>query len=137
VAISEKICWEVLRSCKENSVSFKSSDAGDGSSAKPIKHALPLYAIERDLVLRHRKQQIEDSLYFLEKRGYLIKHGYAGFTLVAVQLSPSALDVLENGVFPPEEQQAFRESLMDLKQPGIWGMKINLGEGWRRLLQWH
>jgi hypothetical protein len=87
-------------------------------------------------VLRHGRQQIEDSLYFLEKRGYLIRHGYAGFTLVAVQLSPSALDVLRKGVFPPDEQRAFQESLVDLKQPGIWGFKINLGEVWRRLQKW-
>jgi hypothetical protein len=136
VAISEKICWEVLRSCKENNVSFTSDDAADGSSTEPIKYALPLYAIERDLVLRHEKQQIEDSLFFLEKRGYLIKHGYTGFTLVAIQLSASALEVLKSGVFPPEEQHAFRESLMELEKPGIWGMKVNLAEAWRRFQKW-
>jgi hypothetical protein len=46
------------------------------------------------------------------------------------------LDALENGSFAPEEQHAFREALVDVRQPGLWGMKFNLGEAWRRLQKW-
>jgi hypothetical protein len=55
---------------------------------------------------------------------------------VAFQLSDSALAVLENQSFSDEEQQAFRESLLDARQPGIWGFKFNLGEAWRRFKKW-
>jgi len=95
-----------------------------------------LFEIERDLVLRHSKQQIEDSLYFLEKRGYLLKHGFQGLTRVVYQLSNSALIVLESGSFSEEEQQAFREALLDVRTPGLWGLKFNVGEVWWRLKKW-
>jgi hypothetical protein len=68
--------------------------------------------------------------------GYLIRHGFQGLTRVVFQLSESALAVLEKGQFSPEEQQAFREALLDIRQPGLWGMKFNLGEVWRRFKKW-
>jgi hypothetical protein len=132
MAISEALCWEVLRMIKGQSTLnkwFKGSDTDEPDFA----HALPLFEIERRLVLRHKRSEIEDSLYFLQKRGYLIEHGFSGLTRVVLQLSPSALAVLEYGNFDAEEQQAFREALFDLKQPGWMGLKFNLGELWRRL----
>ena len=109
---------------------------GEHCTEAPIQNAIPLFVIERDLVLRHRRNEIEDSLYFLEKRGYLLRHGFQGLTRVAFQLSDSALAVLKSGDFAPEEQTAFQEALLDIKQPGLWGMKFNLGEAWRRLQKW-
>lgn len=135
MAISDKLCWEVLKSCKGKSVSAKWLKGGK-SSNPPLENCLPLVVLERDLVLRHAKQQIEDSLYFLETRGYLHRHGFQGWTRVAFQLSDSALTVLESGSFREDEQQAFRESLLDVRNPGFWGLKVNLGEAWRRLNKW-
>jgi hypothetical protein len=135
LAISEKLCWEVLKSCKGQKVAAKWL-RGDHSSDPPITNALPLFVLERDLVLRHLRQQIEDSLYFLEKRGYLIRHGFKGLTRVAFQLSDSALSALDRGGFTIEEQQAFKESLLDMRQPGLWGLRFNLGEAWRRFNKW-
>lgn len=109
---------------------------GEHCREPPLQNAIPLFVLERDLVLRHRRSQIEDSLYFLEKRGYLCRHGFQGLTRVAFQLSDSALEVLKKGSFAPEEQQAFREALLDVKQPGLWGLKFNLGEAWRRFQKW-
>jgi len=131
MAISEKLCWEVLQSCKGQRVSSKWLK-GDHATEPPLDNALPLFVLEQDLVLRHPKQQIEDSLYFLEKRGYLCRHGYQGLTRVVFQLSESAISVLQNGAFSADEQKAFRESLLDVRQPGVWGIKFNLGEAWRR-----
>jgi hypothetical protein len=132
MAISENLCWEVLRSCKGQSVSVKWLK-GEHATDAPLENALPLLVLERELVLRHTKQQIEDSLYFLEKRGYLHRHGFQGLTRVAFQLSQAALSVFDGGSFPAEEQRAFREALVDVRQPGLWGMKFNLGEAWRRI----
>ncbi|MEQ1775501.1 MAG: hypothetical protein ABL891_17130 [Burkholderiales bacterium] len=75
-------------------------------------------------------------MFFLEKRGYLIRHGFQGLTRVAFQLSDEALTVLDKGEFLPEEQQAFRESLIDARQTELWGLKLNLGELWRRFKKW-
>ena len=106
---------------------------GSDSNEPDLVHAMPLFEVERKLVLRHTKNQIEDSIYFLHKRGYLIQHGFTGMTRVAMQLSNSALAVLIAGKFPREEQQAFKEALFDVKQAGWMGMKFNLGELIRRL----
>lgn len=135
MAISEKLCWEVLKSCKGVSV-LSTWFKGEHSTDPDLKNALPLFVIERYLVLRHSKQQIEDSLYFLEKRGYLLRHGFQGLTRVVFQLSDSALAVLENGVFSEEEQQAFREALLDVRTPSVWGLKLNIGEALRRFKKW-
>jgi hypothetical protein len=118
--ISEKLCWEVLKSCKGQSLSAKWLK-GEHSTDPPLKNCLLLFMLERDLVLQHTKQEIEDSLYFLEKRGYLYRHGFQGFTRVVFQLSDSALAVLRSGSFSEEEQQAFRDTLLDIRHPGLWG----------------
>jgi hypothetical protein len=135
MALSETLCWEVLRSCKAQVVSTRWLK-GDHANEPDLVNCLPQFVIERDLVLRHGRQQIEDSMHFLEKRGYLLRHGFQGLTRVAFQLSDDALKALEGGNFLPEEQRAFREALVDLRQPGFWGMKVNLGEAWRRLKKW-
>jgi hypothetical protein len=131
MALSENLCWEVLKSCRGQTVRSKWLK-GDHATEPDLKNALPQFVIERDLVLRYRKVQIEDSMYFLEKRGYLLRHGFQGLTRVVFQLSDDALAALDRGEFTSEEQQAFRESLLDIRQPGIWGLKFNLGEAWRR-----
>jgi len=109
---------------------------GEHSKEPPVQNAIPLFELERQLVLRYSKNQIEDSLYFLEKRGYLIRYGFQGLTRVAFQLSESALAVLRSGAFTQEEQKAFSEALLDAKQPGLWGIKFNVAEAWRRFKKW-
>jgi hypothetical protein len=97
-----------------------------------LENAVPLAVLEYELVLSHTKSEIEDTLYFLEKRGYLIRHGFQGLTRVAFQLSARALSVLQGGAFTIEEQAAFREGLVDVRRPEFWGVKVNLGEIFRR-----
>ena len=135
LTISENLCWEILKAAEGQTVSstwFK----GHESDEPPLLHSVPQFALERQLVLKNKKGEIEDSLYFLEKRGYLIKHGFQGLTRVVFQLSDSGIAVLKSGRFTVEEQQAFQETLLDLRQPGMWGMKINIGEIFRRVKKW-
>jgi len=132
MSISETLCWAVLRNAEGESVS-SAWLKGEHSNDAPIKNAIPLFVLEKDLVLRHSKNEIADSLYFLEKRGYLIRHGFQGLTRVAFELSESALAVLKSGAFSDEEQQVFKDALLDLRKPGMFGMKFNLGELWRRI----
>lgn len=133
MAISEKLCWDVLNKIKGRSTTFNKGQ----ENSHIIENSIPSYDLERDLVLRYSKAAIEDSLYFLEKRGYLIKHGYLNLTLVAYQLSPQAFEVLSKNKFNDEEQNAFKEALFDVKNPGWFGMKFNLGEAFRRFKKKH
>ena len=123
MAVSETICWKVLNRARGESV-ISSWLKGAKSTEPPLNNAVPLLVLERELVLHHPKGEIEGALYFLEKRGYLIRHGFSGLTRVAYQLSDQALSVLQAGEFSKEEQAAFREELIDAK--------LNLGEVWRR-----
>jgi hypothetical protein len=109
VALSEQLCWDVMRMAEGKTVSSVWLK-GEHSKEPPIQNAAPLFEIERNLVLRFSKSQVEDSLYFLEKRGYLIKHGFQGLTRVCYQLSKTALAVLRSGAFPSEEQKVFRNT---------------------------
>jgi DNA-binding PadR family transcriptional regulator len=130
--ISEELCWKALKMAQDNYV-FKSWLKGNEKELGNIENAIPLFVLEKELVLKYTKSQIEDSLYFLRKRQYFIVHGIQGLTRVVYQLSESGLDVLKKGSFLPEEQAAFSESLFDIKQPGWLGLKFNLGESHRRI----
>ena len=129
--VLEDICWAVLRRARGESV-LSSWLKGPHSSDPPIQNAIPLSVLERELVLKYSKAQIEDSIYFLEKRGYLARHGFHGLTRVAYQLTAEALAILDRGAFADEEQAAFREALLDAKRPEFWGVKVNIGELFRR-----
>lgn len=105
---------------------------GTEADEPDFTNSIPMFVLEQELVLSHKKVEIEDSLYFLQKRGYLIQHGHIGLTRVVFQLSEIALKALDEGHFNKEEKQAFKEDLFDLKNPGWFGMKFNLGELYRR-----
>jgi DNA-binding PadR family transcriptional regulator len=130
--ISEDLCWKALGLAHNQKV-LKSWIKGNESEQGNIENAIPLFALEKELVMKYTKSQIEDSLYFLEKRQYFIVHGFKGLTRVVYQLSDAGLNVLDRGSFLPEEQTAFSEALFDIKQPGWFGLKFNLGELFRRI----
>jgi hypothetical protein len=130
--ISEDLCWKVLKRAKGESVLNKWLKGDKSDDESVITNAVPLFVLEKELVLKYVKAEIEDSLYFLEKRGYIIRHGFQGFTRVVFQLSNSALEALEKGEFTKEEQEAFKEALFDIYTPGWLGMTFNLGELFRR-----
>lgn len=129
--ISEDLCWKVLKMTKGNVV-LNSWFKGNKDELGIIENAIPLFVLEKELVLKYTKYQIEDNLYFLEKRQYIIRHGFQGLTRVVFQITESGIVVLEKGFFSIEEQTAFSEALFDIKQPGWLGLKFNLGEFFRR-----
>ena len=131
MAISEELCWEVLRSAQGEIVK-RSWLKGSETDDPDLKNAIPLAQLEYDLVLHYSRDQIEDSLYFLLKRGYLIQHGHRELTRVAYQLTDRANEALKLNQFTEDEQTAFKEAVLDLKKPGWLGMRVNLGEAWRR-----
>lgn len=134
MAVSEKICWEVLNQARGKSVRYGWIEPGEEKpKGPPIKNAISIGELEKKLVLRYGKQEIEDSLYFLEKRGYLGIHGLGiAVPRMVYSLSEIAIEALERGSFLEEEEKAFSEALFDLKKPGWLGLKINAGEFLRR-----
>ncbi|MCP4413068.1 MAG: hypothetical protein GY808_10965 [Gammaproteobacteria bacterium] len=131
--IREDLCWKILKRISGESVFEKWLKGGDSDDESVIENAIPLFALEKELVLNYVKSEIEDSLYFLEKRGYIIKRGFNGLTRVVYTLSNSAIRALEIEKFTDEEQEAFKEALFNAKQPGWLGLKFNLGELIRRI----
>lgn len=125
----ENTCWDILKNINGKAVIFNKGQA----NTTRVENAMSQNDLERDLVLKYKKSSIEDSIYFLEKRGYLIKHGYLNLTLVAYQLSPLAFVALQNNQFSDEEQNAFKEAIFDAKTASWFGLKVNLGEAFRRL----
>lgn len=125
MAISEHLCWEVF-----GKIQGKTASIGNSTG---FENTISTYELERDLVLRFSKQEIEDSLYFLEKRGYLLRHGFLGYPRMAYQLSDAAINVINENRFSDDEQEAFKESLFEVNKPGWLGMKFNISEALRRI----
>ena len=104
MAASKEICWEALTKAHGESVSADwLPGLRDGES---IRNAIPINVLEGNLVLHHKKIDVEDSLQFLEKRGYLVLHGSRDITRSAYSLSDVAISALEMGSFPERERQA-------------------------------
>jgi len=130
--ILEKVCWAVLQKAHGHSVLFGWTSPDEKPKGPPIENAIGIGALEKELVLHYSKQEIEDSLYFLEKRGYLSIHSIGMGLPMVYSLTQEAIATLERGSFSEEEENAFREALFDIKQPGWFGLKFNVGELWRR-----
>ncbi|MGB0908759.1 MAG: hypothetical protein ACPGYT_00210, partial [Nitrospirales bacterium] len=106
---------------------------GEKPNGPPTVNAIGISQLKSELVLHYSKQEIEDSLYFLDFRGYLRTHGLGiASPPMVYSLTQKAIDVLERGAFSEEEEMAFSEALFDLKNPGYFGLKFNVAEFWRR-----
>jgi hypothetical protein len=136
MAISEKICWEVLKKAHGKTVTFGWTTPGEKPKNPPTENAIGIGKLKSELVLHHSKQEIEDSLYFLEHRGYLSIHSLGLGPPMLYSLTQKAIDILERGSFSEEEEHAFSEALFDLNKPGSFGLKFNVGELWRRVKKW-
>ena len=133
MAINEKLCWAVLHRLHGHVATMRQTTVGFPDQEHEVENGASIGKLESELVLKFSKSAIEDSLYFLEKRDYLIVHGYGMMSpRMVYSLTQKALDAIRSGTFTDEEQQAFEESLLDISKPGMAGMKVNLREMWRR-----
>ena len=131
MAISERLCWEILDLVNGGSV--PKGWVKDGSrDGEPIPQTMALVDLEYDLILRHRKGEIEDCLYFLEKRRYLFLRGYKGMTRVTYGLTNRGKLAVKRRTFDADEESAFAASIVDVSTVGPWGLKFNLRESFRR-----
>ena len=130
MAISEKICWRVLESAKGRSVSIDWSSPSKKLQGPLIENATCIAELKKELMLHYCKQDIEDSIYFLEKRGYL------DVPRMAFSLTEKAVRALEAGSFSKEEEKAFSEVLIHLIKPRWMGVKFYARATISRLNKW-
>ena len=133
MAKSEKVFWHVLTRMQNQSVTMSQTMLDKPPQESHIENASGIGDLEAELVLKFEKSEIEDTLYFLEKRGYLLVHGYGMVSpRMAYSLTDKALGVLESKVLPAEEIEAFDTAILDVSKPGIWGMKLDVKSAWKK-----
>ena len=97
-----------------------------------IENAIVAGLLKGELVLKHRPEDIEDTIYFMKHRRYLKTHGYGiAAPELAYGLTDKALEVVQSQKLPDEEEKAFQESLWDIN-PKVYGFGLNMREWIRR-----
>ena len=61
--ISENLCWQVLKRIKGESTLNRWLTGEESDDESVIKNAVPLFVLEKELVLKYVKSQIEDRVY--------------------------------------------------------------------------
>lgn len=133
MAKSEKVFWYVLEQLNNRKVTMSQKLLDNPAQESHLEHAAGIDELESELVLKFEKSEIEDTLYFLEKRSYLVVHGYGLMNpRMAYALTKKALEILELKKLPEEEVKAFDTAILDLSKPGIWGMKFDIKSAWKK-----
>ena len=134
MAQQEQILWDILKlmygrtSVWTTTVLQKEPIHMEGV----VENGIDSNKLKAELVLQYKPNDIEDTIYFMEYRGYFLIHKAGAFSgLMTYSLTDKALKVLDDGELPKEEQVAFREALWDIK-PRVWGVSPNLPEILRR-----
>jgi hypothetical protein len=136
MAQNEQILWDVLGLLFGHSVEWTTQTAGNEPNSHTIENAFAAATLKGELVLRYIPADIEDTIYFLKYREYLVVHGH-GLMLpeYVYSLTEKAIEVHVNRQLPEEEEKAFQESLWEIK-PRVYGIGPNLPEflkRWRKL----
>lgn len=135
MAITEEVCWKLLRRPIGLLVTYTIPDA---NLSEKVENSLKISDMEKELVLNYSKQEIEDSFYFMEKRGYIDVLGFGLHAPRSIyKITDEGLKLAESNKFSNEEQKAFSNALLDVRTPGMFGIKFNAGELWRRLKKWY
>lgn len=133
MAQNEEVLWGILNLLNGANVTMTRTTKGHEPNVSTVENAFAVAKLKGQLVLKHRPEDIEDTIYFMKHREYLETHGYG---LVAPEmvysLTEKAIEVAQSQKLPEEEGKAFQESLWDIN-PKIYGMGPNWREGWRRL----
>jgi len=109
---------------------------GQETQDHTINNAYSIGGLKGKLVLKYIPGDIEDTIYFLFNREYLVLHGRGSIAPEqAYSLTEKAIEVFQKKQLPLEEENAFKEALWDLK-PNFYGMGPNLPEVWKRFKKW-
>ena len=132
MAQQEQTLWDTLELMHGRIGGWTTTEPNKEPTKKVVKNGIDAGSLKKELVLKYRPSDIEDTIYFMEHRDYFSIHSSGVFTgLIVYGLTDKALGVLRDGVLPKEERTAFREALWDLK-PRIWGVSPNIPEIVRR-----
>ena len=132
MAQNEKVLWDILSRLNGHDIIMKLAIKGQAPQQSTIENAFAIGKLKGELVLKYRPDDIEDTIYFMENREYLVKHGYGTFAPeMAYSLTEKALEVAQSQKLPEEEEKAFQEALFDIN-PKFYGMGPNWREVWRR-----
>ena len=128
----EKILWDALSLMYKQDVTVTTTYMGEEPKKKVVKNAIGVVDLKGRLVLKYIPADIEDTIYLLKNRDYLIteKTGNGGYDFV-YSLTDKAIKVASSQKLPTDEEVAFKEALWDIN-PGIWGVRLNVAEMFRR-----
>lgn len=131
MAQNERIVWDILNRLDGHTINMSTSFGSE--ETKPVHNAYGVGQLKGQLVLRYKPDDIEDTIYFMKHRGYLIGHGFSMMPEMVFSLTEKALEVARSEKLPSEEEKAFEEHLWDFSNPKIYGVGFNARELWRRL----
>jgi len=139
MALNEDVLWTVLELMHDNSASWTIQILIDPpfESTTTKDHSITVTNLRAKLVLQYSQADINETVRFLKARGYLLTHGYGSAAPeMAYSLSPQAINVLDRRTLPEEEQRAFNKKILEAEKPGVYGIRLNLPELWRRVKAW-
>jgi hypothetical protein len=132
MAQQEQALWDTLKLTYGHTSGWETTVLEKEPTKTVVENGISSSKLKAELVLKYKPSDIEDTIYFMEHRGYFLIHKAGAFSgLMVYGLTDKALKVLSDGVLPKEEQIAFREALWDIK-PRVWGVSLNLPEIMRR-----
>ena len=133
MAQKENIIWDILELLFGHNITMSQQQRDQDPVKSRVENAYSIGGLKGELVLRHSPQDIEDTIYFMKNREYLVEHGYGMMgPAMACSLSEKAIKVWKEKLLPAEEQTAFKESLWDIN-PKLYGIGPNWKEMTRRL----
>lgn len=132
MAQSEKVLWEILSLMHENTAGWTITVA-DKPKHHEVENSYAVSHLKSQLLLKFLPSDIEDTIYFMKHREYIIIHGQ-GLIIpeIAYSMTEKAISVFNNKELPEEEKEAFKESLWNI-EPKVYGMGPNLS-AWKKLI---
>lgn len=132
MAQQEQALWDAIDLMLGRTSGWTTTSLGKEPVETTIENGIGVNQLKAALVLKYKPEDIEDTVYFMKYRGYLVVHGAGVFNPEYVySLSDKALEVASKGELPQEEQKAFNEALWSIS-PSMWGIRPNIPELMRR-----
>jgi len=131
MAQNEDVLWDILKLLHGNKSGWTKEIDGKKTRTN-IENGFAVTSLKGELVLKYLPQDIEDTIYFMKHRSYLMTHGIGALINpeAVYSLTEKALSVSEEQKLPLEEIKAFEESLWNI-EPKLYGIGPNI-KGWKK-----
>ena len=135
MAQSEDVLWEILGLMRNHTTGWTSNIVGHEQHTE-IKNGYAVSRLKAVLVLKFLPGDIEDTIYFMKHREYLITHGQ-GIIMpeLVYSLTDKAISVCDSQTLPDDEKEAFKESLWKI-EPKFYGIGPNLKAWKKKIFEW-